>query len=204
MFSSSASRPYIGNLPAILVVFGEVLQNGQALPGAAPMPTYLVRTIDKKDLVGIFVAPDVFALALLVDECTDPADCEYQRMKPGGLMWTSPAVPVPLVFDDEDEDDLAPDPIPWSAATMTESWWDSFFEWSAHGRWRPIEFTLEDLYGIDPEEPEPPPKSPLRPKRLEFCAFASVRPDRSALPKAASRTFGAPQRRPPFPRFRRN
>jgi hypothetical protein len=29
------------------------------------MPTYLVRTIDEHDLVGIFVAPNFFALALL-------------------------------------------------------------------------------------------------------------------------------------------
>jgi hypothetical protein len=38
------------------------------------MPTYLVRTINDRDLVGIFVAPDLFRLALLVDECTDPGD----------------------------------------------------------------------------------------------------------------------------------
>ena len=41
------------------------------------MPIYLVRTIDEHDLVGIFVAPNVLALALLVDECVDPGDCEY-------------------------------------------------------------------------------------------------------------------------------
>ena len=67
------------------------------------MPTYLVRTIKGHDLVGVFVAPNVFALALLVDECTDPGSCEYQRMKPGGIMWTSPAVVVPIEDDEEEE-----------------------------------------------------------------------------------------------------
>ena len=70
------------------------------------MPVYLVRIIGTRDLVGIFVAPDVGALAMLIDECTDPGDCEYQRMRPGGLMWTSPAVPVPLAYNEDDEDDL--------------------------------------------------------------------------------------------------
>lgn len=123
------------------------------------MPTYLVRTIDDHDLVGIFVAPNILALALLVDECVDPGDCEYQRMKPGGIMWTSPAVVVPLVFDEDDEDYTAPDPIPWSAVSLTESWQDPFYPWSNRGRWRAIGLDLEDLYGVDPEEPDdPPPK----------------------------------------------
>jgi hypothetical protein len=122
------------------------------------MPTYLVRTIDEHDLVGIFVAPNLFALALLIDECADPGVCEYQRMKPGGIMWTSPAVVVPIISDDDDEDYTAPDPIPWSAVSMTESWQDSLYDWSNKGRWRAIEFDLDDLYG-GPEEPDDPPPS---------------------------------------------
>jgi hypothetical protein len=69
-------------------------------------------------------------------------------------MWTSPAVPVPLLFkgDDDEDEDLEPEhPIPWPRATMTESWWDSFYPWSASTRWRTINTSLEDLYGIDPE-----------------------------------------------------
>jgi hypothetical protein len=56
------------------------------------------------DLVGIFVAPSLLALALPVDECVDPGVCACQRMRSGGIMWTCPAVVVPLVFDDDDED----------------------------------------------------------------------------------------------------
>jgi hypothetical protein len=61
------------------------------------MPAYLVRTIDEHDLVGIFVAPSVGHLALILDEGIDPGVCEYQRMGPGGIMWTSDAV-VPLLL----------------------------------------------------------------------------------------------------------
>jgi hypothetical protein len=136
-----------------------------AAPRSRIMPIYLVRTIDEHDLVGIFVAPSLLALALLVDECVDPGVCECQRMKPGGIMWTSPAVVVPLVFDDDDED-LAghEDPVPWSAVSLTESWSDSFYEWSNKGKWRPLEFGIDDLYGVDPEEPDddPPPKAPTQ------------------------------------------
>ncbi len=126
------------------------------------MSTYLVRTIDEHDLVGIFVAPDLRTLALLIDECTDPGVCEYQRMKPGGIMWTSPAVAVPVELADDDDDAVNfEDPIPWSAVSLTESWWDSFYAWTNSGKWRPVPFDLVDLYGIDPEEPDdPPPKNP--------------------------------------------
>jgi hypothetical protein len=134
-----------------------------AAPRSHIMPTYLVRLIEGHDLVGIFVAPSVLALAMLVDECTDPGGCEYQRMKPGGVMWTSPAVPVPIE-DDEDADDFTvPDPLPWSGASLTESWWASLYEFSNKRKWHPIEFGLEDLYGIDPEEPVDPPPKPAAP-----------------------------------------
>ena len=129
------------------------------------MPTYLVRIIEGHDLVGIFVAPSVLALAVLVDECTDPGSCEYQRLKPGGVMWTSPAVPVPIEDDENADDFTVPDPLPWAGASLTESWWASFYEFSNKGRWRPIEFGLEDIYGIDPEEPDDPPPKPASPTR---------------------------------------
>jgi hypothetical protein len=128
------------------------------------MPIYLVRTIDEHDLVGIFVAASLYALALLVDECVDPGVCECQRMRPGGVMWPDPAVVVPRVYDDDDDEDLAgdEDPIPWAAVSLTESWQDSFYPWSNKGRWRRVPFDLVDLYGVDPEEPDddPPPKAP--------------------------------------------
>jgi hypothetical protein len=50
------------------------------------MPAFLVRTIEEHKLVGIFVAPNLFDLALLLDEGIDPGVCECQRMSAGGIM----------------------------------------------------------------------------------------------------------------------
>jgi hypothetical protein len=98
------------------------------------MPTYLVRTIKHLDLVGVFYARDTDELALIVDECTDPGSCEYQRMKTGGIMWTSPAIPVPIETP-EDANGTEDDPIPWNGAALTESWFDSFYGY-ATGKWK--------------------------------------------------------------------
>jgi hypothetical protein len=113
------------------------------------MPTYLVRTIKHLDLVGVFYARDTDELALIVDECTDPGSCEYQRMKTGGIMWTSPAIPVPIETP-EDADGTEDDPIPWSGASLTESWFDSFYGY-AKGKWKLL---VPD--GGEPFFPEPP------------------------------------------------
>jgi hypothetical protein len=94
-------------------------------------------------------------------------------MKPGGITWTSPAVVVPIADDEDDDDHTVEDPIPWSAVSLTGSWRNSFFGWAA-GRWRPIEFDIEDLYGIDPEEPGPPPKPTSPTKRLAFSRIANA------------------------------
>ena len=78
-------------------------------------------------------------------------------------MWTSPAVAVPLTYDEDGDDLGAEDPIPWAAASLTESWQDPFYPWSNKGKWRPVPFDFVDLYGVDPEEPDddpPPPKAP--------------------------------------------
>lgn len=49
------------------------------------MPAYLVRTIDEHDIVGFFVADEMEDLLIAVDECTDPADCEYVELPVGGI-----------------------------------------------------------------------------------------------------------------------
>jgi hypothetical protein len=79
------------------------------------MPTFLFRLIDTHDLVGIFVAQNIGRLADLVDECTEPDDCEFLRMPAGGVIWTSPAIPIPIELS-EDEDPTEPDPLPWAGA----------------------------------------------------------------------------------------
>ena len=102
------------------------------------MATYLVRTIDDHDLVGIFAASNFEELIVLVDECLDPANCEYQWMKSGGIMWEGPAVPIPIQTteeQDEDPTDNAEPGVPWAGASLSESWWDSFYG-HRRGRWK--------------------------------------------------------------------
>jgi hypothetical protein len=120
------------------------------------MPTYLVRTIDDHDLVGIFVAPNLFELALLLDEGIDAGVCECQRMGAGGIMWTEPAVAVPV----NDDDETSSDPVPWAEASLTEAWECSVYG-PSNGKWRAITFNLEEVY---PEEPDdsPSPQAPVR------------------------------------------
>jgi hypothetical protein len=55
-------------------------------------------------------------------------------MKTGGIMWTSPAIPVPIETP-EDADGTEEDPIPWGEASLTESWFDSFYGY-ATGKWK--------------------------------------------------------------------
>jgi hypothetical protein len=129
------------------------------------MPTYLVRLIDNLDLVGIFVARNVDVLAIAVDECTDPWDCEYIVLGVGGIMWTSPAIPIPIELPEE-LDGSETDPMPWGAATMTDSWWDYF-----HGftklRWKPIfpDRTPDPLPPEPPEKPGPGHVVPFKKRR---------------------------------------
>ncbi|MCP1915898.1 hypothetical protein J2R96_008378 [Bradyrhizobium elkanii] len=134
------------------------------------MPIYLVRTIKNKDLVGIFAAPNVMELAFLIDEALDPDACEYQRLPPGGIMWEEKAVAIPIEPGDEAEDDEEEDEgksdIPWEGARFTEVWAMSVYGVGKGSRWTKIDLTLEDMYGIDPETPEPePPPKPVRPKQ---------------------------------------
>jgi hypothetical protein len=87
------------------------------------MPAYLVRLIETRDLVGIFVADDKDQVQLTVDECTDVPDCEYIELPDGGVMWESPAVRVPLDTAAKGDDDTAPtQDLPWARASLTEQW----------------------------------------------------------------------------------
>jgi len=119
------------------------------------MPAYLVRTIDEHDLVGVFYAPDTYSLAFMIDEVLDPDDCEYLLIGPGGIVWSSRAVEIPVPPDDND-DGSKNDPVPWQGARFTESWW-TFVYCESRKRWRKVGVTLEDLYGVDPQMPDPDP-----------------------------------------------
>lgn len=124
------------------------------------MPAYLVRIIDSQDLVGIFFASNVTQLMVTVDECCDPGDCEYASLGVGGIMWTRPAIPVPIELpEDVDDASFEVDALPWGAATMTEVWWNHFYGLS-NLAWRPI-------CGDRPSEPfEPDPPRPAGPGHI--------------------------------------
>jgi hypothetical protein len=98
------------------------------------MPVFLVRTIDKHDLVGIYAAPNVMDLAFLIDEAGDPNLCEYQRLGPGGVMWENPAARIPIEPDADDEE-KEKDSIPWARARFTEAWDMSVYGVGKCTRW---------------------------------------------------------------------
>jgi hypothetical protein len=62
------------------------------------MPTYRVRIIETHDLVGIFTADNILQLIVIVivDECSEPDDCEYTRLPSGGIMWAGLPIPAPV------------------------------------------------------------------------------------------------------------
>lgn len=100
------------------------------------MPTYLVRIIETRDLVGIFSVESIHDLILTVDECTEADGCEYARLSvSGGIMWIKPAIPIPIEYPDDDVTE--PDPFPWSEAGFTERWWNFIYGFESC-RWKPF------------------------------------------------------------------
>jgi hypothetical protein len=94
---------------------------------------FLVRLILNKDLVGLFFARSLLELMVLIDECTEPEECEYIVLPPGSVHWTGPAVRIPIPIPEETAED---DGIPWNEATISDSWWHAFY---ASHRWTPID-----------------------------------------------------------------
>ncbi len=126
------------------------------------MPAYLVRLIKNRDVVGFFAAEDLDDLVVAVDECTDVAACEYVEMPPGGIMWTSPAIPVPV--DVGDDEDVEIEKIPWAKAELSEMWWNVVYG-----------FTDETWTAFDPEAPQDPLPDPP-PRRMGPARVIPMRP----------------------------
>jgi hypothetical protein len=111
------------------------------------MPAYIVRLRSNRDLVGIFVAFDPDELEFVVNECTDVEACEYLEMPDGGIMWTDPAIPVPIdPGDSEDPEHEIPE-LPWARCDLTEDWWSVVYGFSDRP-WTPF----------DPDAPQDPPQ----------------------------------------------
>jgi hypothetical protein len=102
------------------------------------MPAYLVRIIGTRDLVGIFTADDGLGLAIAVDECTDVSDCEYAELPYGGIMWESPAKPVPLNAGDTDDVKSRAEAFPWLGASLSERWWNVVYGFE-QVKWTPFD-----------------------------------------------------------------
>lgn len=74
------------------------------------MATYLVRLKDTAETVGLFSAEDEDELSILIDELTDPSDCEYAEMPSGGITWPRHGVPFPIAgmnWEEEGRDPLS-------------------------------------------------------------------------------------------------
>jgi hypothetical protein len=123
------------------------------------VPAYLVRLIKNRDIVGFFAADDFDDLATAVDECTDVPACEYVELPRGGIMWTGPAVAIPIKLPDPDDEGAEIEGLPWEKAELSELWWNAVYgvaddEWTR----------------FDPDAPQDPspesPKRPLGPARV--------------------------------------
>jgi hypothetical protein len=80
------------------------------------MPAYLVRTIDSMTWSEFFAATSIVDLVVLVDEAVDADKCEYQRLGSGDIMWTGPAVAIPIEGAGGDDEEISEAKISWEGA----------------------------------------------------------------------------------------
>jgi hypothetical protein len=131
------------------------------------MPAYLVRLIQNRDIVGFFAADDFGNLVITVDECTDVAACEYVELPPGGIMWTSPAIPVPIDISDREDESTDVIGLPWASIELSESWWSVVYG-----------YTDEEWTRFDPDAPQDPTPEPPK-KHMRPGTVIPMRPRRS-------------------------
>jgi hypothetical protein len=132
--------------------------------GELPVPAYLVRLIKNRDLVGFFAAEDLDDLAVAVDECTDIDACEYVELPPGGIMWASPAIPVPVDVGNREDEEAEIESLPWARAELSEMWWSVVYGYT-DDEW--IRFDADAPQDPTPEPPKKPPARviPIRPRK---------------------------------------
>lgn len=58
----------------------------------AGMQAYIVRNAESKDIVGIYCAGSIRALAALVDDVISPSYCTYAAIGEGGITWPGRAI----------------------------------------------------------------------------------------------------------------
>jgi hypothetical protein len=128
------------------------------------VPAYLVRLIKSHSIVGFFAADDFDALEIVVDECTDISGCEYVELPEGGIMWESPATPVPINAGNDEEAELPE--LPWAKAALSEGWWSVIYGYTGE-TWTPFDpEATQDLMPDPPQTPMDPARVvPLRPRK---------------------------------------
>jgi hypothetical protein len=96
--------------------------------------TYLVRLKKNKELVGLFVSPNLDDLWELVDECCSPLECEYVALRAGGVYLSNAGAPkVPTALDAEGSD---PGPDWFAGATVSELWHNVFYGEPDAQKWK--------------------------------------------------------------------
>lgn len=116
------------------------------------MPAYLVRLIDNRQIVGFFFADDPGSLASLVHEWTDRDRCEYVRLPEGGIVWAGAAVAVPMDPGAENDADWNIPELPFTSATISESWLDVLYGYPPALRWTKLRARKKP----DATSPQPP------------------------------------------------
>lgn len=101
------------------------------------MQAYFVRMQNDRQVVGIFTANSIESLQDLVDECTDPADCEYLVMGEGGLFQPS-RVKGQFPPRNSGEPFYEPDPDDEQALVGARycEWWDERLD--SNRPWKPL------------------------------------------------------------------
>lgn len=119
------------------------------------LSVYIVRRTQTHGLLGIFAVRDLESLALQIQNCAEPEECEFCEIDTGGIIWPAtggrkmPAEPGPMDdIIDEAEDQEDPDPLKLLAgAILTDSWQEAFYE-EAHSWQRVPAITTADAEGV--------------------------------------------------------
>lgn len=66
------------------------------------MKMYVVRMKENHSLAGIFYADSPARVAYLIDQLTDPNDCEYAELPVGGLLFPGDTATVKTFFESDE------------------------------------------------------------------------------------------------------
>lgn len=121
------------------------------------MATYIVRTAEKKQFVGIFWAENIVDLGWAIDEFLDPFMCEYSKLSAGGVCTFGKkgkmTIPAPEPSNDSDEaTELAGEKLgkrlrkSFGRAELSENLFCAFFDDDL--RWRLFDMTMDRFIGV--------------------------------------------------------